>query len=192
MYVEFFEKPITNSALESLDSIEGLSILDIGCGVGGDVIELEKNVGSSGFAIGLDIAYKMISRARGRVSSSRSCDFIVGDAKNLPFRNNVFDGVLTKSTLELFQHKEFKSVLNEVKRVLKPECWFLVASMDKEDGANYFIKLIGWLHLKFPKHLDCRPIHLNSLLEKNGFDIKELSKLNLFGFPFKVTLAHPI
>jgi len=49
----------------------------------------------------------------------------VNIVKKLPFKNNEFDGVLTTGTLHLFNKILLKKIFTEIKRVIKPNGYFL-------------------------------------------------------------------
>jgi ubiquinone/menaquinone biosynthesis C-methylase UbiE len=54
------------SILDRLHLREGLSVLDVGCGTGADVIDIAQRVGSSGSVIRVDISEAMITEAQRR------------------------------------------------------------------------------------------------------------------------------
>ena len=67
-------------ALDLLDLEPGHVVLDVGCGPGDDVFEMEKRVGSSGRAIGLDVHDVMIKEARSRAEKRGSAaEFLCAD-----------------------------------------------------------------------------------------------------------------
>ncbi|MDD1675972.1 MAG: methyltransferase domain-containing protein, partial [Methanomicrobiales archaeon] len=76
---------LTRQVLQSLDT-DG-PLLDIGCGTG---LFLSRYVSFGGEAVGIDLSQGMIARARERLPE---CDFLVGTAEALPFRDNTFRGV---------------------------------------------------------------------------------------------------
>lgn len=96
-------KRLSRLGLESfydlnLRNINGL-ILDIGCG------QQEVNYRNSGQIIRLDIKKK------------HAVD-VVGDAHNLPFQDNVFNGIICKEVLEHLHHPH--KAIDEMRRILKP------------------------------------------------------------------------
>jgi ubiquinone/menaquinone biosynthesis C-methylase UbiE len=91
-------------------------ILDVGCGAGVTVMELaEKGYEASG----LDIAPKMIELAQAEAERrGLKCDFKVGLAENLPYPDQSFDVLFALGLLGNIL--DDKPVLNEMRRVLKP------------------------------------------------------------------------
>ena len=83
-----------------------LTILDLGCGTGHltSLLALFHNI------IGLDLKFFKIWKKRGG-------NYIVGDARKLPFRNNSLDTILSISLLEHID--KWSNALIEISRVLK-------------------------------------------------------------------------
>ncbi|MDD2554489.1 MAG: class I SAM-dependent methyltransferase, partial [Desulfotomaculaceae bacterium] len=73
-------------------------ILDIGCGTGRTACYLSKTRGA--YVFGLDISQKMIEKAQARnLRAGTEAQFIVGNALDMPFRDEVADIVLIESLL---------------------------------------------------------------------------------------------
>jgi len=103
------------------------TILDAGCGVGCHLASL--NVAHR---IGLDISIRNLTSAR---KQFRNIDFILGDAEELPFRNDSFDAVLIVSLLHHVENHD-KAIV-ELCRVLKPSSQILIS-----DSSINGVKLI--------------------------------------------------
>ena len=108
---------------ELLDLQPGDRVLDVGCGQGRHTISayLVADV----HAIGVDIAEQDLITARQRLAefpskpaTQASCSFIKGSAFDLPFESNSFDKVICAEVLEHIP--DYKQVLEEIRRVLKP------------------------------------------------------------------------
>jgi demethylmenaquinone methyltransferase/2-methoxy-6-polyprenyl-1,4-benzoquinol methylase len=84
-------------------------------------------------------------------------------------------------TLELFDTPEIGKVLEEVKRVLKSRGRLGVVSMSKEDGESKLVRLYEWVHKKWPRYVDCRPIYVEQSLKDAGYEIKSKRKVSLLG-----------
>lgn len=90
-------------------SDRNITILDLGCGTG----RFRKDIESFGYKwIGLDIT----KTGDGDIT-------VLGDSHFLPFRNDAFDCVFSKCTLEHFNDP--KTVMSEVHRVLKRQAFFV-------------------------------------------------------------------
>lgn len=92
-------------------------------------------------------------------------------------------------TLELFDTPEIPKVLEQIKRVLKPGGRLGVASMSKENGESIFLRLYEWIHNKWPKYVDCRPIYVEQSLIDAGYQIKSKEKVKLFRLPREIVVA---
>ncbi|MCZ6856053.1 MAG: class I SAM-dependent methyltransferase [Gammaproteobacteria bacterium] len=113
-----------------LNLAPGDKILDIGCGEGRHTISacLNERV----HAIGLDLSLKDLDTARERYQQFdveedcyRRADFLAGSGLKLPFQDVSFDHVICSEVLEHIP--DYKSVLREVHRVLKPGGFFAVS-----------------------------------------------------------------
>lgn len=77
------------------------SFLEVGCAEGLYVRFYFDTHRDNQFVVGLDIARNFIEKARKRCSSAM---WVVGDAQNLPFKENSFDVVLCSEVLEHLIH----------------------------------------------------------------------------------------
>jgi len=134
---------------------DGDRILDLGCGVGRHVISSYtlKNIQ----AVGLDLCHADLVTAKERFTTEfeepqneqKSFGLTVGDALNLPFPDNSFDRVICSEVLEHIP--DYKSVLKEIRRVMKPGgvfaasvprffpewvCWKLSEDYHNEKGGH--------------------------------------------------------
>jgi SAM-dependent methyltransferase len=94
------------------------SLLDIGCGLGYDVIEAGRVVGAEGSAIGIDTSEALVAAARSAIPSSMAqVAFETADGEALPFIDCTVDAVRVDRTL---QHVPNPSrVITEMYRVLR-------------------------------------------------------------------------
>lgn len=112
-----------------LDARKGDRVLDVGCGSGGAARALAPRVGSTGRVMGLDNSLTMIAEARRRAAGSRlPLDFLVGDARQLPFGDNSFDACFSAATFNLVPSP--RQVLAEMVRVARPGGRVLVSAAD--------------------------------------------------------------
>jgi ubiquinone/menaquinone biosynthesis C-methylase UbiE len=92
--------------------------LDIGCGTGWAVRCAANLVKEGGEAYGIDIAPRMIEKARENANGLKNVHFLQADAENLPFEDNFFDAIICTNSFHHYLHP--LKVLTEVHRVLKP------------------------------------------------------------------------
>jgi demethylmenaquinone methyltransferase/2-methoxy-6-polyprenyl-1,4-benzoquinol methylase len=112
-----------------------------------------------------------------------------GDAVQLPFENDFFDGIFIGFTLELFDTPEIPLVLSECLRTLRRAGRICVLAMSRKGKSNLITRLYEWLHEKLPQYVDCRPIYLQESLEEAGFRINNTTDVFLFGLRCELVLA---
>ncbi len=88
--------------LKLLDKIEykmNIKVLDIGCGVGFPSLEIAQRLGNSSKVYGLDLWEAALEKGRYKASiyDISNVEFICGDANNIPFKNSVFDTVVSNN-----------------------------------------------------------------------------------------------
>lgn len=95
----------------------GERLLDVGCNWGRWTIAAAQN---NYQPVGIDPSLEAVSAAR-RVSKQLgvSTDFVVGDARYLPFADNCFDAGFSYSVLQHFSKENAKLSLNEIARTVK-------------------------------------------------------------------------
>jgi ubiquinone/menaquinone biosynthesis C-methylase UbiE len=90
--------------------------LDVGCGAGRLVLEAERRVSR---AVGLDLAPKMIERARERAEKSGArAEFHVGSVQEMPFGDGEFTVVTCTTAFHHFPDPA--AAVKEIARVLAP------------------------------------------------------------------------
>jgi demethylmenaquinone methyltransferase/2-methoxy-6-polyprenyl-1,4-benzoquinol methylase len=187
-----FERKHALHALKSLNIETGENVLEIGFGTGEILKKIAQLVGKEGRVFGIDIAEKMseVSRKKlTRVNLEERTYLFQGNAVYLPFNNNLFDAIFMSFTLELFDTPEIPKVLVEVKRVLKTGGRVGIVSLSKSYGNSMLLGLYEWLHSRWPKYLDCRPIYVADSLIEAGFHIKASEKVSLAGFPLEIIVS---
>jgi ubiquinone/menaquinone biosynthesis C-methylase UbiE len=76
------------------------TVLDVGCGLGDDVFDLARLVGSGGRVVGVDVSENMIKAARDRAAARHlAVEFEVGDVQALRFADATFDACRTERML---------------------------------------------------------------------------------------------
>lgn len=111
------------------ECIEGMSILDLGCGAGQDVYILAQLVGPRGRVVGIDMTDEQLDVARTTMDwhtqkfgyASSNVSFIKGDIEKiaaLGIPDESFDIIVSNCVINLCENKE--AVLSQAFRVLKP------------------------------------------------------------------------
>jgi arsenite methyltransferase len=98
----------------------GETVLDLGSGGGFDCFLASKQVGDTGFVIGVDMTPEMISQARKNASTGgfTNTEFRLGEIEYLPVANETVDVIISNCVINLSPDKP--RVYQEAYRVLKP------------------------------------------------------------------------
>jgi arsenite methyltransferase len=105
----------------SLGRIEtGVTVLDLGCGAGTDLLIAAQMVGPGGRAIGVDMTSAMLARARASADEMglRNVEFHEGLIEALPIEDESVDIVVSNGVIDLVPDKD--AALAEIDRVLRP------------------------------------------------------------------------
>lgn len=92
-------------------SVEGDTILDVGCGYGRFAVPLAEE---GKLVVGLDASFAMLRRLR---RNSEEVLPVLADARRLPFRSGTFDACISLATLYYIEHWE--QAVAEISRVLR-------------------------------------------------------------------------
>lgn len=93
-------------------------MLDVACGTG-ELLSRVVTETPGAELTGVDLAPKMVERARKKLSDEPNAHVERADAHDLPYADDTFDVVVCANTFHYFTHPE--QVLEEVRRVLEPE-----------------------------------------------------------------------
>ena len=187
-----FERKAAERALDSLKIQNGESVLEIGFGIGHCIQQIALLVGKTGKAYGIDISNGMLEVTRKRLEKAFLLDRVElyqGDACNLPYSKETFDAVLMTFTLELFDTPEIPQVLGEIERVLKVGGRLSIVSLSRINGNSLAIRIYEWIHRKWPKYVDCRPIYLERSVSKAGYEIQSKEMAKLLILPLEIVVA---
>ncbi|MBY0549231.1 MAG: bifunctional demethylmenaquinone methyltransferase/2-methoxy-6-polyprenyl-1,4-benzoquinol methylase UbiE [Candidatus Obscuribacterales bacterium] len=114
-------------AIKELLTSQSGKYLDVCCGTGDLALTIASRSSFSGEIVGIDFSAEMLAVAKGRESSIRQneqnprlapMNWIQGDALQLPFPDNSFDGAIVSFGLRNLTN--YQSGIDEMARVVKP------------------------------------------------------------------------
>lgn len=187
-----FERKPAEKALSYLKIENSEIILEIGFGTGHCLQQIAVSVGNTGKAYGIDISDRMLQVTRKKLEKASLIDRVElyhGDASKLPFSDETFNEVFMSFTLELFDTPEIPQLLSEVRRVLKMGGRLGIVSLSKARGSSIALRIYEWIHRRWPKYVDCRPIYLEQLLRKAGYTIQSKEVDSLLILPIEIIIA---
>jgi len=121
-----------------LNPREGERVLDVGCGPGALSLLSKVSVGGRGAVEGIDIARKMVVRARKKAEKAGlEVDFRVASIDELPYRDGVFDAVISSMMFHHLPLRVKRRGLEEVYRVLKTGGRFLLCDFCSPHGLAF-------------------------------------------------------
>jgi demethylmenaquinone methyltransferase/2-methoxy-6-polyprenyl-1,4-benzoquinol methylase len=115
------------TVINRLDIQRAGQYLDVCCGTGDLTLRIARQLSARGKIIGLDFSPNMLEIAQQRLQKEQNniesrqlpqIDFVEGDAQNLPFPDNHFDGAVISFGLRNLTNIE--KGLSEMRRVVKP------------------------------------------------------------------------
>ncbi|CAI9724038.1 citrate synthase-lysine N-methyltransferase CSKMT, mitochondrial-like [Octopus vulgaris] len=147
---------VSNSVLYQLSIVQGSTILDLGCGMSSVSQKLLKKSQHPIFVHSLDYVSSVIEHQKKlcsvvpKVNLSSGFDGIVADACLLPYKDNVFDIVVDKGTMDSLlkddikerRMQKFASLLEESLRILRPGGCFMQFT-DEDPDIHYDILFIA-------------------------------------------------
>ena len=139
---------------------QGLHFLEIGAGTGAFSRYLKLALPKARFTL-LDLSQHYLKIAQSRLDSMEGLDFIQGDAAQLPFRDQLYDGVLSCFLFHELPLEVRKQVLAESYRALKPG-GILSMTDALQAGEN---EVLSWAIEKFPQDFH-EPFFKNYTLHK--------------------------
>jgi len=102
---------------------------DLACGRGGNGLYIARELGVR--LKGLDLSEKAVATAQKRIDSfgmQHRAEFVSGDIRELPYKNDEFDAALCVDTLYMVPDK--RAALHEIARIVKPNRVFAVLTWE--------------------------------------------------------------
>ncbi|VVB91151.1 Putative arsenite methyltransferase [uncultured archaeon] len=144
-------------------------VLEVAVGIGHSFLEILKRVGRGNTVYGLDLSPAMLEKTRKLALKNGYFNFELreGDARRLPFPDEMFDVVYNSYMLDLVPIEEFSIILNEFHRVLKKDGRLILVNLSKKNSSPVLIEKI----YKLAPYLmgGCRPVLMAAFARQAGF-----------------------
>lgn len=178
--VASFQRRTQALVMDNMQIVEGMHILDLGCGTGTATLEIASKLKGTGRVVGLDLSKKMLAEAERKLAKLgyTNVEFVLGSASDLNYEA-CFDYVLSTNAFHHFYDKE--RVFSRVWRSLKPGGCFLVQDICDDFLLMKVVDLAGKIGER--AHVgSTTSLGLRELLASAGFvDIDvQVQKLNWF------------
>jgi SAM-dependent methyltransferase len=162
----------------SLMPKDAVRVLDLGCGTGFFLAELEQRRPG---AVGLDISHAMLLVSEQYVPGAR---LVTADAEKLPFKDGSFDTVFCKGSLH--HTRDHIRFLENCRRALSRDG---VLIMSEPCNDNFVIRFARYLLYRFSPHFDLgdQGFTKNGLIElyrRAGFEVTYAGRYGVFAYLF--------
>jgi 2-polyprenyl-6-hydroxyphenyl methylase/3-demethylubiquinone-9 3-methyltransferase len=173
--------PLRLEFIKTRTSLDGLQVLDVGCGGG----ILSESLAHSGAVVtGIDMAEKPLQVARlHRFESDLSIDYQLTSIEALSeARPSTFDVI---TCMEMLEHvPDPQSVVNACRRLLKPGGELFLSTINRNPkayalaviGAEYVLQLLPRGTHDYDKFI--KPSELARWLREAGFDVQDMAGLS--------------
>ena len=151
-YEKYILSPIRKKAASLIDLPVKSRVIDIATGTGSQAFMLARQ----GYnVVGLDLSQEMLEQANKKLSSSLQLQFIHADATKIPFTSNTFDGASISLGLHDMPYEIRLLVLNEIKRVVKPNGHIMIIDyLEPQHGLRAYLLHILVRKIETPMYQD--------------------------------------
>lgn len=176
-------------ALELSGIENGMRVLEVAVGTGIAFREIvERN--AAGFTAGIDLSEGMLRKAKKKLSrrDTRSYELKTGNANALSHPSESFDILFNNYMFDLLPFEKMDAVINEFRRVLKPNGRLVLVNMTA--GRSAGSRIYDVAYRLSPKLLGgCRDVEMVEKLERNGFHVERREYIEQMLFPSEIVIA---
>lgn len=158
--------------------IQGKSVMDFGCGIGG-IDQLLVNTHGAAKVTGLDVVQSLIERARAdaeKLGLSSRVEYLVADSDELQFADESFDVVFTKDTVVHIADKP--KVYEEFFRILRKGGVLAGSDWLGSENTASSERVAEWLDFSQLDFHFCMASELHDCLGSAGFESIKLRDRN--------------
>lgn len=135
-YSPKFWQPVIPTFIDYYSIKNGMKILDVGCAKGFMIYDF-KQIMPGVILEGIDISKYAIENSVSEIKENLK----VGNAKNLPYKDNTFDLVISINTIHNLNKNDCAIALNEISRVSKKYSFITVDAYRNDDEKK---KMFDW------------------------------------------------
>lgn len=165
---------------------DGETILEVAVGTGLTFQHiLRKN--PSGINEGIDLTEAMLSKARQKAAAADTTNYHlrVGDAYNLDFPDAHFDLLINNYMFDLLPESDFRWVIDEFKRVLKPGGRLVLVNM--AGNGRWYNTIWETVYRLQPAWLGgCRGVSMLPYVQAAGFEQTSREFISQMTFPSEI------
>lgn len=147
----FYTDKMRRKLLDLAHVQNAASVLEVGIGSAWTTEEIASRIGN-GIIVGVDLTSEMLTRARGKLKALKLINkvwLVRGDVEHLPFKDNVFEGIVSAGAAEHFP--DLEKAVEEMLRTVRPEGGItLLAPKEPQTGLlkTFFNPLMAFLRVE--------------------------------------------
>ena len=164
-------------------------ILDVAVGTGRLFKEIVRQ-NPNGNNYGIDISQGMLEKAKSKLTKQKYQNYSleIGSAFNIKMKDNSVDILFNNYMFDLIPFNQMDDIINEFKRVLKPDGKLVLVNMTK--GELFGASLYESIYRISPTLMGgCRGVKQSNLITEHGFKIKIREYVQQMLFPSEIILA---
>tara|TARA_B110000881_G_scaffold82993_1_gene72567 strand:- start:701 stop:1546 length:846 start_codon:yes stop_codon:yes gene_type:complete len=172
-------EPLGNYALSKFNIIEGMNVLDIGCGTGITTTQIAKKINNIGYVSGLDFSETMINEAikYSEKLGIKNINFAVKDIQNEELKILEYDAAFSRFGVMFFSNPimAFKNIYSALKKngILTFICW---QSQKENPWYNSGLEIVKkYIEVPLPKENSPGPFayadksYIHNILTNSGY-----------------------
>ena len=172
-------EPLGNYALSKFNIIEGMNVLDIGCGTGITTTQIAKKINNVGYVSGFDLSETMINEAikYSQKLDIKNINFAVKDIQNEELKILEYDAAFSRFGVMFFSNPimAFKNIYSALKKngILTFICW---QSQKENPWYNSGLEIVKkYIDVPLPKENSPGPFayadksYIHNILTNSGY-----------------------
>ncbi|AAB90718.1 methyltransferase domain-containing protein [Archaeoglobus fulgidus] len=143
----FYSDKMRKTVVDMADIDAESLVLEVGCGTGFTTEEIVRRIGEER-VVAVDITPEQMMKARAKMGG---VNYFLGDAENLPFKDNSFDAAISAGSIEYWPNPQ--RGIEEMARVTKSGGKVVILAPRKPD--NFAVRKFAESIMLFPSTQQC-------------------------------------